>query len=497
MRSGRGGSALVLAGSVALVIAVAGLAIREVSGAPGATEGAARIVPAGALAFIRLTTDEDSRDAQRLARLAPRIPGFVRLRERLLAAVSGGAPFDLRRDVRPWLGDEAAVALVDLGAGRFASLILADVKSRPGAEALLRRVPGAQPGARYRGVVVRRFGDSAAAFVEHFLVAGPEPAVRLAIDTAKEVEAPLARAPAFEAALGGEEPRPLELYLSARGLRGFVRARGGALSVVGALLDTPEQRALGAGVRAETRGLSVAVRRVGAGGEQFEPRLVDRVPADAAAYLGAPRPPVAVAEAAGGRPALDAVRRAMAGANVDLDRDLLGPLRGEFAAWLTPGAAAPVIAFAARTRSPRATREALARLHGPLASLAGDTETPPVFRPRTIEGVEAFSLPLSAAFEPTYAVRGDTVVVATAPSAVAGFLGPGPRLRDSAAFRATVTAVPPRAETLGFLDVRQLLALGEQTGLTVSADLSRLRAAGAVSMREEDDTTAELFFEIP
>ena len=46
------------------------------------------------------------------------------------------------------------------------------------------------------------------------------------------------------------------------------------------------------------------------------------------------------------------------------------------------------------------------------------------------------------------------------------------------------------------MDVRQLLALGEQTGLTAEV-LRPVRAAAAVTEREKDDTTAELFFEIP
>jgi hypothetical protein len=61
-----------------------------------------------------------------------------------------------------------------------------------------------------------------------------------------------------------------------------------------------------------------------------------------------------------------------------------------------------------------------------------------------------------------------------------------------------------RAEALGFPDLRQLLALGDRTGLTagpgfpaVRDDLLRVRAAGAVVRREESDSTAEPFLEIP
>src|SRR6476620_4684611 len=128
---------------------------------------------------MRLDTDPDSAAARQLARLAPRIPFYARARDAALRAVSTApGAFDLERDVRPWLGDEAAAALVDLGGGRFGSLVLASVRDEPRAEALLQRVAGAQPGVRYGSTVVRRFGGgNAAAFVHGFLVAGPELAV--------------------------------------------------------------------------------------------------------------------------------------------------------------------------------------------------------------------------------------------------------------------------------------------------------------------------------
>ena len=66
---------------------------------------------------------------------------------------------------------------------------------------------------------------------------------------------------------------------------------------------------------------------------------------------------------------------------------------------------------------------------------------------------------------------------------------------------------PDEVDSLVFLDLRQLLALGEQTGLTAIPGLGTARddlpacsAAGAVVARippEKTDTTAELFLEIP
>ena len=114
----------------------------------------------------------------------------------------------------------------------------------------------------------------------------------------------------------------------------------------------------------------------------------------------------------------------------------------------------------------------------------------------TIAGADAFTLDIADGFAPTYAVAGDTVVVSTSP---AGLERPRaharPRCGPRAAF-ARQAPDPGRIESLGFVDVRQLLALGEQTGLT--ADVLRpVRAAAAVIEREKDDTTAEFSFEIP
>ncbi|HWM08221.1 MAG TPA: DUF3352 domain-containing protein, partial [Solirubrobacteraceae bacterium] len=107
------GPAVVLAGSVALLVGILAIAAASALSSAGPGGEAARIVPAGALAFVRLSTDPADPAARRLRRLAPRIPGVLSLRDSALGAVSlAPGAFDPQRDVRPWLGDEAAVALV-------------------------------------------------------------------------------------------------------------------------------------------------------------------------------------------------------------------------------------------------------------------------------------------------------------------------------------------------------------------------------------------------
>ena len=95
-------------------------------------------------------------------------------------------------------------------------------------------------------------------------------------------------------------------------------------------------------------------------------------------------------------------------------------------------------------------------------------------------------------------------MLSTAP---AGLLPPAGTIAAAPAFRTTIGDVPEEVESLLFLDLRQLLALGEQTGLTAIPglgtardDLARVRAAGLTVAQDparKTDTTAELFLEIP
>src|SRR4051794_9178457 len=225
-------SRALLAGSVALLLGILAIAVQATRADPGPGGRAAQLVPASALAFARLDTDPGDPAARRLARLAPQVPFFDRARDSALEAISPApGAFDLRRDVRPWLGDEAAVALVDLGGGRFGSLVLASVRDEPRAEALLQRVAGARPAVRTGKAGGRRFGtDGAAAFVRGFLVAGPEPAVGRAIDTAHGDAPSLAKSGTFTRALAGAR-RPAEIYVSSRGVGATLAADGRGLRI--------------------------------------------------------------------------------------------------------------------------------------------------------------------------------------------------------------------------------------------------------------------------
>ncbi|HZB77763.1 MAG TPA: DUF3352 domain-containing protein [Solirubrobacteraceae bacterium] len=505
--------ALAIAGAVALLAVVLVVLLRG-DGEGGPPDTLAGLVPSGALVYAHLSTDRGRAEDRRFARLAGALPPVARLRDSLAGAVAPGA-FTLERDVRPWLGDEAAYAALSPAD----TLLLAAVADRAGAEALVARIGNLDAAASYRGVRVLSAGPTALAFVrEDVLAVGTEAAVRAAVDRAQGAGDALPEAPAYERATA-ERPagRTLDVYASARGVREVLAPRGGLLGAVGTLVDRPGLEAAGAAFAAEPAGLRVEARLAGGApeGAAFTPVLVERVPEAAVAYLGLRSASrlMRLLGRLGGAAAVERARTLVAdGAGVDLDRELLAPLSGELALAVTTGAedpggssgGAPVVTLKARTADPERTDAALARLHDPLATLLAQPGSVPAFRPLTVGALRGFSLRATPELAPSYAVSPDGVVLSTAP---AGLLPPVGTIAAAPAFRATIGDVPDQADSLLFLDLRQLLALGEQTGLTAIPglgtardDLARVRAAGLTVVQDparKTDTTAELFLEIP
>jgi Protein of unknown function (DUF3352) len=498
--------------AVALLALTAGLVCAG-DGEQGPADRAARLVPAGALAYVHLSTDPERAEDARLARFAQALPSVTRLRDRIVAAVSPRA-FDLERDVRPWLGDELAYAAVS----PVDSVVLAAVADRARAEALVARVGNLSGAQRYRGVQVLVAGPTALAFAGGFLAVGTEAAVRAAIDLDQGDGDALADSPEYRRANAGHpDERSLDAYASAAGVRQVLVPRGGLLGALGALLDRPGMTAVGASVTAEEAGVRASLRLAGGAPRDaaFVPVLLERVPERAAAYVGV-RSALRLARVLGrlgAQATLDELAATLADeAGIDFERDLLAPLSGELAIAITgaaddpagTGGGAPVVTLKARTAEPRRTGDALARLQEPVARRLAVAGTAPRFEAQPIGGLDAFTLRVTPELAPSYAVAGDRVVISTAP---AGLEPPRGTLAAAAGFNATIGEVPDRADSLVFLDLRALLALGEETRLTAVPgiatardDLSRVRAAGAVIAEDPanpNDTTAELFLEIP
>jgi hypothetical protein len=182
---------------------------------------------------------------------------------------------------------------------------------------------------------------------------------------------------------------------------------------------------------------------------------------------------------------------------------VLEPLRGEAVLSLQARGEIPVVTLTARSSSPRTTGDALARLQAPLAArLTGGAE-----RALQPVGPGAFTLPVTARLQPSYALSGDVLVASTAQLGLDQVRAAARGVAQAPALAPLSDLAGASVQALGFLDLHALLQLVERTGLAAGsgfgaarADLDPVHAAGAVVRQAPDhptDTTAELFLQIP
>jgi len=505
------------------------LLVLVLSGSDGPAEGAAKLVPGDALAYVHLSTDEGRKGTRRAGTLAGRFPGYQGLRDRVLSALHLSAPGQgaaLAREVRPWIGKEAGLALVPLG-GRAVSLTVIDVRDRGRARQFLTRFgrPTAQPS--YRGVPTAVYGAQAAAFVSHYLVIGPPPALEAAIDAQAGRRPALAGQSAYKRAMkAAPDARVLDLYASSAGVRQVLAPRAGLLGAVGGLLDQPALAGAALTVSAQGDGARARLHTVLDAGqasppspfEPFKPSLPDQAAGPATAWLqlsGIGRAGGRLVDAVptgggGARVAalLGQLGRALSARGVDVNRDVLPVLQGEFALEISPGAPLPTLTLIARVRDEKSARGAFAQLQGPLAQIFAPVGSgpglTPTFTQESVAGVDAFRLRLSAARELDYAVFDGKLVASTSLEGIAAVRAGSHRLSADPGFEAALADRPSRVTSLVFLDFRQLLGLIEQTGLgqnarfrAARAELAGIRSVGLTSSRGESESTVELNLKIP
>jgi hypothetical protein len=296
---------------------------------------------------------------------------------------------------------------------------------------------------------------------------------------------------------------------------------GGALGALGGLLARPGLQGAYLAVTAHAHSANVHVHEALAPGTRpatpFAPTLAAAAHAPAMAFLDATgldrRLPGLLALArstsltAGLGPLLGRIGNALAGAGVDLRRDVAPLVAGETAVVLTPNQPVPTLTVVARTPDEARARTMLASLQGPLARVLGaataGSGTVPTFTQHAVAGAIAYRLRVNAALEVDYAVVNGRIVVSTSLNGIAAAMGGKGSLAGDSTFRA-VTGGPKRVTSVLFLDLDQLLRLGAQAGLdqdpqflAVRKDLRRVHAVGLAASSGEAQSTAELSLQIP
>ena len=310
-------------------------------------------------------------------------------------------------------------------------------------------------------------------------------------------------------------------------------SRGGLLGALGVLLYQPALDGTAISVTPVAGGaqvlihsaLSPALKRLsGPPTPPFRPTLQADAPSGATLFLDTDgldkaAPQVFKAAAAAGiagriGPLLQRLGDALAAEGVS-PRSLVSIFSGESAVAVLPGSSGsagssrpPALVIIARTNDEAQTRTTLASMEVPLAQLfaapASGPGQAPEFNDIQVDGVTAHQLSLTPGLQLDYAVFDGLVVVSTSRDGIAAVVSHQRAIAADPEFRATLATRPQRVSSLLFLDLSQLLSLGEQTGLTPSGrfraltpDLERVRGVGMDSTSGEADTTAELFLQIP
>ena len=493
---------------------------------PPAT-GAAKLVPSDALAYVNFSIDSSRPAVKRATTLASKLPSYPLLRAAIQSRLSGltaqNGSIDFSRDIRPWLGGEAAIALLNTTGSTAGSLIVLDVKDSSRAQAFLNQA-GAQSTGSYKGIQLRSYSSGTKlAFIGHYLVLGQDASVSLAGSSTYQ-----------RAADGEPDDRLLDAYISAAGVRRVLAPQGGVLGALGGLLYQPALSAVtvsfsptGSGARVHVHSAldPKLARLAGAGQGQFTPSLVSAIPSRSMLMLditGLNRvaPHVLNAGAAGGvagriGPLLSRLGKALTSEGVNV-KDVVSVFGGETAIAITPNAALhssapaaarPALTIVARTRDETKTRTELAALEQPLEQLfrpsgAGPGKAP-LFNDHQVAGITVHQLALAPGLEFDYTVAHGLVIVSTSLGAVTAVATHARSLADDAAYSRGLPPHPEQVTSLLFLDFSQLLSLAEQTGLqrsatyrTLRADLHKVRTVGLTSTSGETDTTAELLLQI-
>ena len=490
-------------------------------------DDAAAFFPDTSLVFATLSTDGDRSAVERAADMAARFGAYDKNRDALLKRLSGGdQEVDASKDVEPWLGDEAAFALIDTGNETAGSLVAVEVTDEKKARAFLDRNPREAVRKAYKGRDTLRYGQVTTAFQSGYLLIGQDPTVQAAIDREVSNARPLTETDTYKRAVDGlPEGRVLTAYASADGLRRLLAPQGSLLGALATTLDQPGLQGVALAAEAEDDDtLRVQVHSAidpgqqGRGGfKPFEPQLLDSVPQDALAYLGASgvsgalqRLVVsAVAGAGQGGDVSELLQKL--GTELDketgggLQRDLLKLFEGEVALVIQRQVPAPVFSIVTPTEDEAGTRRTLDRLREPLAKLLrpqGQSEL--TWEPLDLGGADAWTLTLPNGARITYAVTEGKLILSTDPEGARRIREADDPLEDADAFKDVLGDRPDKVGTLGFLDFTQLLELGEQTGLNDSQaylrardDLRKVRAIGVSSTSGEGESTAEILVSIP
>ncbi len=174
------------------VLSIAALVAVGCGNEGDAASGASELVPAGSVMYGEATLKPEGDQKEAVDAILAKFPGGGEAGEKLKDLIEKGlresdAPVSFKDDIEPWLGDEAAFFISNLGpdGGSAAGLIATEDEDKA-RETLEKSAEGKVTKKSYQDVeYLMDESDEAGAVFDGFVVLGTEDGVKAAIDTSK------------------------------------------------------------------------------------------------------------------------------------------------------------------------------------------------------------------------------------------------------------------------------------------------------------------------
>jgi hypothetical protein len=534
--------------AAAAALVVAGCGDDNTTGAePGSV---ASFVPATAPMYVEVSTEFDGAQWTQLKALGKKFPAFPDVEKQFADSLaSEGVNFE--KDIKPLLGDDAAVAVLQVPKTGIPSIptsteglslptptvpslneqaVVGALALAPDAEAKVVEL------IKKDSTVGGKIGD-----VEYYKGGGDDTTLVAVTDGALVVAS---READLRAALeahdqggdrtfaGNEKARDtlaklpdevlMQAYLDIGTLVKQSTGDSAQLKQLETLGLNPDM-AVAFSLSAETTGLRIKGVTVGANSEllaaspPFAPSLTANVPGDAVAYVGFsnltgtaerlietvgktnPDVQKQLQAASGQLPVL------LGGATLD-DLKALG--EGEHAVVVTKGTAAPVASILLQVKDGARAKKTLDGLANALPLIASQIRSGtdiPAWEPVTEAGNEGRQLPLNERFGVVYGVKDGLAVVGTQPSSLGLLNAPATGLAKDADFTAAAAGMPDQVTSLAWVDIKAAVEVADSLGAFKNAgenaqkareNLGPLKSLVMWSTVEDGTPTVEAFLTI-
>jgi hypothetical protein len=465
---------------------------------------AADVVPADVFVYASVDTDFDGDGWAALEEFAARFPNGENLLQSLADEINSGEEgIDFEQDVKPALGPEVAVVLLEAPA-------TPDLEQAP---------PGTEYSADSPDVVILLQPDDEAAF-QRLVEKSDEPPVTDEVDgwtvvaeTQESLDSFLERLDGprldgsedFERAMEDLDDGALaRVFVNGAKLSEAYEADPSAAPPVDALLPGGELPSFGMAFDVESDSARIDGRAVFAGEnpyatESYSADLPERVPGDVLAYVSFNDLETAFSRFRDVAAETDPEAERQLGMaegllGVSLEEDVLPLLSGEGALYLRAGAPIPEVTLVTEIEDEENALETLDKI----VESAGGFE-PRLRNPTTVEidGVEARELPIDPPVSLYYAAFDGLLVVTSSQEGIAALREESDRLSDSEAFDDALDAagVPGETQGFGYVDLQRAVPLF--LGFAEAGDAATDEARGyleplqsLVFYGDQDDETA-------